>query len=119
MKVFGKDNQAKCAIVLFRSVEGFRRAEKAFSVPWYKKVIFKCIKQTRLKEIRFHSKFLRVNSAVEPDLVLWQNFGVSKKNRFVRVFLFVIFTFILLGICFFGILKLEHFIQKTDQSIPS
>jgi hypothetical protein len=114
LKNVGKNNQAKCAIVLFRSMEGYSRARKVFKVSCFKRflyTVFFCYKSASLTKIRFHEKFMRIRQAVEPDLILWQNFGISKKSRFIRTIFFVIFTFILLVFCFYGIVSLENFIQ--------
>ena len=93
--------------MLFRSVEGLKRAKRAFRAPWYKKLLYTvcfCCKSKRMERIIFHNKFLRLKPAVEPDLILWQNFGVSKKSRCIRTIIFLLFTLLLLIVCFFGIL---------------
>jgi hypothetical protein len=78
-----------------------------------------CIKSQRVEKIKFHDKFMKVKLAVEPDLILWQNFGVSKKSRFFRSIVFIFFTSLVLSFCFYGILQLERFIQKTEIAFPS
>lgn len=104
-------------------MEGFSRAKKAFRVNICQKMYYSIAsffyQPKRLSQIRFHNKFMRVKQAVEPDLILWQNFGVSKKSRFFRTIIFILFTIMLLMVCFYGILLLEHFIQKTEVNFPS
>lgn len=33
----------------------------------------------------FHNKWLYVDKAIEPSLIMWENFGYNKKNRCLRI----------------------------------
>lgn len=57
--------------------------------------------------------------AVEPDLFLWQNIGISKMSRIIRTIIFCIFSILILIICFYAILQLENWIQSTEVNFPS
>jgi len=114
-----KHNQALSALVLFRSMEGRRRALRAFKVNccvrfWYNfcKCFTRCngFFQKKYGDVLFKNTFLKVRNAVEPDLLLWQNFGVSKKNRCCRSVIFFLFVIFVLIVCFYGILLLENLI---------
>lgn len=114
-------NQALCAIVVFRSMEGVQRAKRLFKVPFYKQLLYKvCCRccSNNYANIMFKGKFFSIKTAVEPELLIWQNFGVTKKQRCVRIFLFGLFVLIMLSLCFYAILSLEYIIQKSEMEIP-
>lgn len=106
-------NQPICAIVHFRSMEGCKRAIKSFKINACAQIFYYlccCCRSKRYDDVLFQNRFLKVQPAVEPDLMLWENFGISKKNRCVRIVLYIIFVVSILLICFYSILVLESWI---------
>lgn len=71
----GKDNQAKAAFVIFRSMEGAQRALNKFGFTSITaslleiKMLFKCRKSKHDERSLFKDKCLIMVPAVEPDLV--------------------------------------------------
>jgi hypothetical protein len=57
--------------------------------------------------ILFKNSFLKVIKAVEPELLLWENFGATKKNRTCRKIIFVFILITTLVIVFYAVLGLE------------
>lgn len=45
--------------------------------------------------------------AVEPELLIWENFGVSKLSRAFRILFYIIFVFCMLVFCFYIVSLLE------------
>ena len=76
----GTDNQAIQAFVLFRSMEGVERCMSAFHQSWIKRKylsVFTCCRSISSKLKLFKGKQLIVERGLEPELLLWENFGVS------------------------------------------
>jgi hypothetical protein len=55
----------------------------------------------------FKGRWLKVQNAVEPELLIWENFGVSKISRAFRILFYIIFVFCMLVLCFYIISFLE------------
>lgn len=77
----GEINQVIAGFVIFRSMEGALRAKYAFGYSWitrgfYK--IFYCCVPEKMQKSKLRDKLLKVEEAVEPDLLIWQNFGVTR-----------------------------------------
>ena len=110
MEEMGTNNQVVTVFVLFRSMEGVERALYAFKSNkctrmWFS--LFTCCMSKKQKSKLFKGKWIKVQPAVEPELLLWENFGVSQWGRFVRVMLYVIFVLVMLIVCFYIISYLE------------
>ena len=56
----------------------------------------------------FKGNWLKVSRGVEPELLLWENFGVTNSSKFVRLLIYIVFVFIMLIVCFIIILSLER-----------
>jgi len=56
----------------------------------------------------FKGKWPKVSRGIEPELLLWENFGVSRSSRCFRVLFYIIFVIFMLLICFYVILILER-----------
>jgi hypothetical protein len=105
------DNQAVTAFVLFRSMEGVERSIHAYSEGSLKKwflQIFKCFQTDNHRAKMFKGNWLKVSRGVEPELLLWENFGVTYSSKLIRLFIYIIFVVIMLVICFYVILLLER-----------
>lgn len=117
-----KVNTAKCAIVVFRSMEGLQRAKAAFEVGWFSRLrywVCCCCVSRRLGQVLFKGRFLKVKKAVDPELLCWQNFGVSKKQRCLRTLIYIIFVILVLGVCFYSILFLQYTIDEAESLVPA
>ena len=50
---------------------------------------------------------LNVAPGVEPELLIWENFGVGKLSKAIRYILYIIFAILMLAVCFYIISYLE------------
>ena len=48
-----------------------------------------------------------VERGLEPELLIWENFGVTSNSRRVRLILYFVFTIGMLIACFYMVLGLE------------
>lgn len=102
-------------------MEGVERAKVALDVPLWKRMLYRvccCCFSKKFREKIFLNRFLLVRPAVEPELLLWPNFGVTSKARCFRILMFIFFVFVVLLVCFYSILLLENTVQKSEDSIP-
>lgn len=110
------------AFVLFRSMEGVERALVGFQhnrfFRYFFSVFYCCTPKLYRKKL-FRDKWIKVKRAVEPELLIWENFGVTKKSRFVRILLYLIFVVFMLGVCFFIIGILEKQSDNAQELIPN
>jgi len=108
MGYMGNDNQAVAAIVTVRSMEGVQRAKEAFIHTWIKKklseIFCTCCFKKDFYNIKFRNKWLSTYASVEPELLLWQNYGVSKKQLCFRTIFFTICMLGLLSVSFYSVL---------------
>jgi len=110
MEQIGRDNQAVSAFITFRSMEGVERAIHGFKSNWLQRkwfTLFYCCTSQKRKTKLFKDKWLHVEQAVEPELLIWENFGVSYFSRFFRIILYLIFVLFMLLVCFYTIAFLE------------
>lgn len=110
MEQIGRDNQAVSAFITFRSMEGVERAIHGFKSNWLQRkwfTLFYCCTSQKRKTKLFKNKWLHVEQAVEPELLIWENFGVSYFSRFFRIILYLIFVLFMLLVCFYTIAFLE------------
>ena len=113
-----KDNQAVCAMVTFRSMEGSQRALTEFKFYLLTKCFYtvcKCCTPKSIKKKLFRGKWLRVRPAVDPELLLWENFGLTSMRRCLRTTLYLIYMIILLLCSFYMIMNLEHFCSEKEE----
>jgi hypothetical protein len=119
--LMGLDNQAVCAFVLFRSMEGVERAVSAFDSWSITKVFFSiftcCISEKRKSKL-FKNNWLTVKHSVEPELLIWENFGVTVWSRMIRMLLYIVFVLMMLVVCFYIILFLEQASNNASSEIP-
>jgi hypothetical protein len=96
-------------------MEGAERALKAFQTNFFQRWCCTAGK----KKLKFRSKYMLVEKTVDPELIIWQNFGMSKKQRFVRKALYYVYVLSVLLICFYSILRLEKLCQDSEDMVLS
>ena len=84
-------------------MEGVERAKNAFKSNFF----HRCFISDKNRKKLFKDRWLKVQKGIEPELLIWENFGVSTFSRIMRVMLYIIFVFVMLVFCFWSILKLE------------
>jgi len=106
----------KNAYVTFRSMEGYFRAKNVFTQSLPARCWLKCTcRGSRYREKLFENKYLKVSSAMDPSLILWENLGYSQQARTVRVAVTSFIAFLLLVIC--SLINLYG--ADSDESIQS
>jgi hypothetical protein len=66
----------------------------------------------------FKGNWLHVSRGVEPELLLWENFGVTNSSKVVRLFMYIVFVFFMLIVCFYIILVLERAMNDASDQVP-
>ena len=105
-------------MVTFRSMEGFQRGIVAFGIGRIKKVLMDiccscCFKRTAY-DVKFHGKWLRLKKTVDPELILWENFAISRKSKCLRQIVFGFVMLILLAACFYSVFLFEKLIYDME-----
>ena len=98
------------AFVLFRSLEGVERTLYAFQAGKIARFLYTvciCCRSQRHKDRFFRGYLLNVAPSVEPELLIWENFGVGKFSKAIRYILYIIFVILMLAVCFYIISYLE------------
>ena len=106
--------------MLFRSMEGVERALHAFKTSKFTRTwisIFTCCMSKKQKQKLFKNTWLKVQPAVEPELLLWENFGVSRGSRIIRTGAYVLFVLVMLTVCFYIISFLENESNKAENEL--
>jgi hypothetical protein len=118
------------AIVTFRSMEGVQRALAAFKIHKIRRNFsdffnWLCIKRFKgccfksgFRDVKFNKRWLRVKKSVDPELLIWQNYGVTKMSRCLRICLYSVIMGIILIVCFYGILFFENIIYLKELEQP-
>jgi len=90
-------------------MEGVERALFAFNYWGISRFFYSlgCISEKRKSKL-FRKKWLQVSRGVEPELLIWENFGVSTSSRLVRVVIYVMFILFMLVVCFYLVYNLEQ-----------
>lgn len=60
---------------------------------------------------------MHVEDAVEPEIILWENYGVKSTSRFLRIIFYFVFVFMMLLICFYVVYELEQLSNRTSRSM--
>jgi len=67
------------------------------------------------KKKLFHGKWLRVRPAVDPELLLWEKFGLTRKQKCLRTTLYLIYMIILMLCSFYIIVYLENYCNEKEE----
>jgi len=77
----------------------------------------RCFKKTAY-DVKFQGKWLRLKKTVDPELILWQNFAITKKSKCARKILFGFAMLLLLAACFYSVFLFERAIYDEEQQLP-
>jgi hypothetical protein len=56
--------------------------------------------------------------AVDPELILWENFAISKKEKCARKIVFVFGMIVLLLCCFYTVFSFEKLMYNMEKQLP-
>jgi hypothetical protein len=76
-----------------------------------------CFKKTAY-DVKFHGRWLRLKKTVDPELILWENFAISRKSKCLRKIVFGFVMLILLAACFESVFMFEKLIYESEQQLP-
>lgn len=113
--------QAEVAFVLFRSMEGVERALKAFNTPWYTRLLYffcRCCFSEEFKAKILHGRFLRARRTIEPELINWHNFGVTRNQKCLTTSTFAGAAVMVLLVSFYAIQITTNGIRQTMRTVP-
>ena len=93
-------NDVKNAFVVFRSMEGKERLIQAYTQSRVSLCCTACccccVDKKTYKRKLFHGKWLKVEQAVEPSLIIWENLGFTAQARCCRITFATIISLLLL-----------------------
>lgn len=123
----GVYNQTKAAIIVFRSMEGVKRALRAFEFNYYKNIMRKyckplyenCISNARIEKMKFKDKLLSVKLGVEPELLNWENYSVTTPEKIIRQLIYAVWVIATLYACFMFVFTLEKIIIDAEAAVPT
>jgi hypothetical protein len=103
-------------------MEGFQRGIAAFHISFIKKVWMDftavfccgwCYKKTAY-DIKFRGKWLRLKKTVDPELILWENFAITRTSKCLRKIVFGFAMLLLLAACFASVFWFEAAIYNEE-----
>ena len=118
------DGEIKSAYVVFKSMEGAQRCMQAYSYHYCRYFWFRCCvccfkdKKNYDKKM-FHNRWLQVDRAIEPSLIMWENLGYNKKARCYRIGCTSLTAGILLIITMLCILAIRSYDSGLRDFTPS
>lgn len=101
-------------------MEAVERAIYAFSSWKVMRVFYACgcISSNRKSKL-FRRRWLKVGIPVEPELLIWENFGVTASSRVMRIIAYIIFIFLMLIVCLVLVSWLNLESGKIADLIPN
>lgn len=94
----GEQVGVNCVYVTFRSEEGAARLLRAYQMGTFKQNLLMCCFRNNIQNKLFYEHFLRVDKAIDPTLIMWQNLGYSKASRrFRTAFMWLVSVLLILG----------------------
>ena len=60
----------------------------------------------------FHGKYLKVEKAIEPSLIMWENLGTTPVVRFLRLLGTSLVAVLLLSVTVVGVLSLQQYVEN-------
>lgn len=97
-----ENDAVKNAFVVFRSMEGAARAIEAYNWSMYKRCCTSCcsgccVDKKTYKRKLFHNKWLQIERAQEPSLIIWENLGFTRGQRCFKICVGVFISILLLA----------------------
>ena len=113
-------------MVIFRSMEGVKRALTAFEFNKYKNLMRKyckplyqqCISTERIEKLKFKDRLLSVEIGVEPELLNWANYSVSVPEKIIRELIYAVWVICTLYACFQLVFQLEYITIQAELAAP-
>jgi len=102
-------------------MEAVERAQHAFQswkISQFLYNCFGCISQSWRAKL-FRGRWLKVDRPVEPELLIWENFGVTTGSRFMRIVSYLIFIIVVLVGCLFMVSWLNMKSNEVAEKIPN
>ena len=105
----GKQSVVK-AFVTFKSMEGKLRIMHMYNQNW----ITKCCRKKKIQHLYLDNKYLDIRAPTAPSLILWENLGVKRKERCIRISFVALVSFILMIITAVIIVYSREFQSSTN-----
>jgi hypothetical protein len=74
----------------------------------------KMFHEKKLKDKKYLGHFLEVQRAPEPEVILWENYNVTKNGKRLRHLLVHIIMLFLLAFCMAGIIVSQYFADQSN-----
>ena len=107
---FEIEGSIKNAFVVFKSMEGCERVLRAYKNKRLNTVFYGLcycfINKEKYQKKLFHGKYLKIDKAIEPSLIMWENLGTTPFVRFLRFVGTSLVALLLLGLTVAGVLLL-------------
>ena len=111
----GHDPSIVCAQVTFRSMEGKERVLKAFDINPIQRFFmayFCCLDHFLKKKRLIQKGFLKFEETVDPQIILWENLGVSLGQKWKYRIMSFCLIFLTLAVSFVG----QYYFQRIEKS---
>lgn len=92
-------NEVKCAYVVFRSMEGAARCRQVYSASLWSRFKLCCTCNRNYRKLLLHGNYLKVQRAVDPTLILWENLGYSLTQRRLLAAFISLITLLMVLVC--------------------
>ena len=111
-------NEVKCAFVTFRSEEGRARILQAYQMNRGKRCLVMCCFKEKVRSKLFFERWLQVEPAINPSLIMWQNLGYSQTSRCFRIILTTVVSLVLIIATMFVVLGQSAINTEINQISP-
>jgi hypothetical protein len=108
--------ELKKAYVTFRSMEGMRRARSAYAVNFCQRIAAEyccCLSNYFVRNKLKQRGFLRVNTTVDPQILIWENLGLPQSYHMKQHILGFIVVFAIMAISFSG----QYYLSNIEKDL--
>jgi hypothetical protein len=113
---YEKKETPKIAYVTFRSIEGQVRTLSLYKKGWCSSFWSRVCRTRGYRWTLFKkSHKMRVKQAISPELIKWENLGISSRQRCLRIFVIWFTSFLLIALCFGLIVYLEDLKVRLEE----
>jgi len=111
----GNEAECKSAYVVFQSMEGRTRFLRAYNYNDYEQSCCcrGCFGDKNYKKKLFEGRFLQVDPAPEPSIILWENLGINEIQRNFRIFGNTIISLIFVAAAIIAIVYAKNLEKKN------